>query len=185
MIVRLPHSLAPSRHVPVLGLPPLGWLESGVQVATSSVEVIMTGLSLVPFTKIFAPRATARLPPSSGSLATTVPASTVKVAPDRTYICFFSLYTLSAVHVVEAAIFFSTFTVAAPAVPAMKRAISTPNTVFLMFFIFIFSFIPLLLLTIFKQTLRSVRPNFIHFYNIIQQLLSCVLCLYDLFLTIL
>src|SRR3990167_6998729 len=136
MIVRLPHSLAPTCHVPVLGSPPLGWPALGVQVATSSVEVITTGLSLVPFTKILAPRATAKLPPASVVLATTVPASMVKVAPDRTYICFSSLYTLSAVHVVEAVIFFSTFTVAAPAVPAMKRAIMTPNTVFLMIFIF-------------------------------------------------
>ena len=45
MIVRLPHSFAASRHVPVVGSPL-------THVATSAVEVMMTGLSAVPLTKI-------------------------------------------------------------------------------------------------------------------------------------
>jgi len=44
----------------------------------------MTGSSLVPQTKICAPLVTARLPPASVSVAMTVPASMVRVAPGRT-----------------------------------------------------------------------------------------------------
>ena len=101
----------------------------------------MTGLSLVPFTKILAPRVTARLPPTPVLLAITVPASIVKVAPGRTNICFVNLYKLSAVHVSEVVISLDTVTVAALAVPAMKRVISNPNTVFLMFFMIYFSIV--------------------------------------------
>src|SRR6185436_2358096 len=74
MIVRLPHSLADSRHVPVLGLPP-------THVTTSAVEVMITGFAAVPLTKICAPRQIARLPRSPGKLAITTPASIVSVAP--------------------------------------------------------------------------------------------------------
>jgi hypothetical protein len=77
MIVRLPHSLALSRQVPVRG-------SLFVQVATSAFEVMMTGFSAVPSTKIWPPRATARLPPTPVSEATIVPAWMRRVAPGRT-----------------------------------------------------------------------------------------------------
>src|SRR5580765_8126680 len=90
MRVRLPHSLQASRQVPVFGFLPVGCDASGAQVATSAVEVMMTGLSCVPLTKICAPLHTASDPPAGGLLpgmideAITVPASIVSVAPGST-----------------------------------------------------------------------------------------------------
>ena len=54
------------------------------QVATSAVEVMMTGSDAVPLTKICEPVETARLPPRPVVLATMTPASMVRVAPERT-----------------------------------------------------------------------------------------------------
>ena len=70
-----------SRQVPVFGSP-------AVQVATSALEVMITGRSALPMTKIWAPRETARLPPMLVVLAITVPGSMVSVAPRVTKICF-------------------------------------------------------------------------------------------------
>ena len=84
MTVRLPHSLHTARQTPVFGFPPL-------HVATSALDVMITGFASVPFTKIWAPRQTARLPPMLVVLARTVPASIVRVAPGRTKIWFWRL----------------------------------------------------------------------------------------------
>ena len=85
MMVRLPHSLAASRHVPETGFVVLKpSLPSPPQVATSDLEVMITGLSRVPSTKICAPFAMARLPPTPVSEAMTVPASMVSVQPGST-----------------------------------------------------------------------------------------------------
>ena len=55
-----------------------------VQVATSAFEVKITGLPDSPRTKICAPLATAIEPPTLVSLAMTVPAWIVSVAPGST-----------------------------------------------------------------------------------------------------
>ena len=74
MIVTLPHSLATARHWPV-GL-------AGVQVFLSALEVKITGLLALPLQTRRASRVTASEPPAS--LATTVPAWMVRVAPGET-----------------------------------------------------------------------------------------------------
>ena len=74
MTVTFPHSFATARHVPVFGFP-------AVHVATSCFDVKITGSSFVPTQSILASRVTASDPPTS--LATTVPAWIVNVAPGR------------------------------------------------------------------------------------------------------